>query len=134
MQKVLRVDFVRFAMVGSLGFAINFALLTLLFKFLGWPLFIAQVISAEIALAHNFIWHHHWTYKGHESSKSIGKLIVEFHITSWVAIVGSALLVSLFVHAFNMDYTIALVFSSAIGMLWNFAWTKMAIWKRAQET
>lgn len=133
MKRLVRIDFVRFGMVGALGFVINFLLLTLLFRVLDLPIFVAQILAAEVALFHNFIWHHHWTYKANNVSKNIWTLVVQFHITSWVAVVGSAALISLFVHTFGLDYIIALVLSSAIAMFWNFGWTKFVIWRHKGE-
>lgn len=129
MKRLLRIDFVRFCMVGALGFTINFLLLTLFFGVLGLPLFVSQVIAAEVALFHNFLWHNYWTYKSSKVHKSLGALVVQFHITSWVAVVGSAALISLLVHTFNVDYMVALVISSAAAMFWNFGWTKFVIWR-----
>src|SRR3990167_7331510 len=85
-----KIDFVRFCIVGTLGFIINFGLLTLLFKVLNLHIFIAQLISSEIALFNNFVLHHNWTYKGNMTNKSIKTLLVQFHASSWTAIIGSA--------------------------------------------
>lgn len=130
MHRLLKVDFVRFCMVGALGFLINFLLLTLLYKVLHSPLFIAQLIAAEVALFSNFLFHHHWTYKASKVRKTMTKLIVQFHLTSWVAIVGSALIVSFCVHSLHLTYIVALVISSASALLWNFAWSKFVIWRK----
>src|SRR3990167_3662561 len=92
-----KVDFVRFCIVGTLGFIINFALLTLLYKGLKMNVFIAQLISSELALFNNFILHHNYTYKD-RSSKSIRNLLIQFHVSSWTAIVGSAAIVTIAVH------------------------------------
>jgi len=128
-RRLVRIDFVRFCMVGALGFAINFLLLTLFFRILNLPVFVAQVLAAEVALFHNFLWHHHWTYKRNDVQKGIWALIVQFHVTSWVAVVGSAALISLFIHVFGLDYIYALILSSAIALFWNFGWTKFVIWR-----
>ncbi len=130
MQRLLRIDFVRFCLVGSLGFLINLALLTLFYKTLHSPLFVAQIIAAEIALFSNFMFHHHWTYKASKARKTISRLIVEFHLTSWVAVIGSALIVSFGVHALNLPYITALVLAASGAMLWNFGWSKFVIWRR----
>lgn len=123
-----KVDFVRFCIVGTLGFIINFALLTLLYKGLKMNVFIAQLISSELALFNNFILHHNYTYKD-RSSKSIKNLLIQFHVSSWTAIVGSAAIVTISVKSFHMHYLGALIIASAVGLLWNFAWTKFVIWR-----
>src|SRR3989344_3343817 len=128
-----KIDFVRFCIVGTLGFIINFGLLTLLFKVLNLHIFIAQLISSEIALFNNFVLHHNWTYKGNMTNKSIKTLLVQFHASSWTAIIGSAAIVALGVRVFHMNYIVALVIASAAGLLWNFGWTKFVIWRHHHE-
>lgn len=134
MNQLLKIDFVRFCLVGALGFVINYILLTLLYKILHSPLFLAQLVAAEVALFSNFIFHHHWTYKASKVRKTITTLIVQFHLTSWVAIVGSALIVSFCVRELGLNYGIALILSSAIALAWNFAWSKFVIWRKRDET
>lgn len=104
-------------------------MLTLLYKMLGWPPFIAQILAAEVALFNNFILHHNWTYKS-RSTQTIPALLTQFHLTYWVAILGSAIIVSLGVELFNLNYVIALTIASAAALFWNFSWTKYVIWRR----
>ncbi len=133
MKQVLRIDFVRFCLVGETGFIINFSLLTLLYKVFELPVFISQLVASEIALFSNFLLHHHWTYKHKKVTKTLPSLLWQFHITSWVAIVGSALLVSLAVHVLRLNYVLALMISSGVALLWNFLWTKLIIWRHEHE-
>jgi len=133
MRRLLKIDFVRFCLVGVLGFTINAALLSLLYKILHSPLFISQLIAAEIALFSNFLFHHHWTYKANGVRKTISKLIVQFHLTSWMAIIGSALLVSFGVHVLKLSYLVALMLASATALFWNFGWSKFVIWRRHSD-
>ncbi|MGD8373717.1 MAG: GtrA family protein [Candidatus Woesebacteria bacterium] len=133
MKQLLRVDFVRFCIVGATGFAANFIILTMLFKVFGWPIFIAQLVASEISLFSNFILHDRWTYKHKTVTKTISQLLIQFHISSWMAILGSALLVAFMVDRLNWSYVIALMVSSAIAMIWNFSWTKFVIWRNEQE-
>jgi len=133
MQKLLRHHFVRFCIVGMFGFLVNFVLLTVLYKGLHMHLFIAQLISSEVALFGNFILHHNWTYKGHVTRKSVGELLVQFHASSWAAIIGSALIVAGGVKFFHLHYFVALVIASAVALMWNFGWTKFVIWRHHHE-
>lgn len=127
-NRLLKIDFVRFCIVGALGFVINAALLTLLYKVVHSPLVIAQLIASEVALFTNFMFHHKWTYKASKVRKTITTLIVQFHLTSWMAIIGSVLMVTAGVHVLNLNYFAALVLSSAVALLWNFSWSKYVIW------
>ncbi len=129
MRKILKVDFVRFCIVGGIGFLVNFLLLTLLYKILSIPLFIAQLISAEIALFGNFLLHHNWTYKEKRSAKTVKTLLIQFHASSWAAILGTAIIVSVCVNHFKMDYIVALALAGVAALFWNFVWSKYVIWR-----
>ena len=133
MQRLLKVDFVRFCIVGVSGFVINFLLLTLLYKTFHSPLVLAQLAASEVALFSNFLFHHKWTYKASHVRKTITKLVVQFHVTSWVAIVGSVLMVTGGVKTLHLHYYVALVLSSAASLFWNFAWSKFVIWRSRSE-
>ncbi len=130
MQKILKIDFVRFCIVGTLGFVINFVILTLLYRKFHSPLFISQLIAAEIALFSNFMFHHHWTYKASKVRKTMTRLIVQFHLTSWVAVIGSAAIVSGGVHILHLHYAASLVLASGLAMVWNYGWSKFVIWRK----
>lgn len=125
---MLRVDFIRFCIVGGTGFVINTALLLVLTG-AHLPIFVAQLIGAEVALFSNFMLHHHWTYRSKRVHKSMGQLLVQFHATSWPAIIGSTLMVSAGVKFLHLDKMVALVISSVIALLWNFVWSKFVIWR-----
>lgn len=129
LQKLLKIDFVRFCIVGTSGFIINAVLLTILNKDLHSP-FVTQLIAAEIALFSNFLFHHHWTYKANKTRKTISTLIIQFHATSWVAIVGSTFLVTIGILYLHLAPVVALAISSAVVLFWNFGWSKFVIWRK----
>jgi len=129
----LKVDFVRFCIVGGLGFVINFIILVVLAHIANIPVFIAQLIGAEIALFSNFMLHNNWTYKSRKSKKSFTTLLTQFHATSWPAILGSSLMVSLGVNVVHLTKLVALGISSMIALLWNFAWSKYVVWRTITE-
>jgi putative flippase GtrA len=127
-KRLLQIDFVRFCIVGASGFVINAVLLLLLKKDIH-STFVAQLIAGEVALFSNFLFHHNWTYKASKARKAMSKLIVQFHMTSWIAIVASAALVTIGVHSFHMKPVVALAGSSALSLFWNFGWSKFVIWR-----
>lgn len=130
MKRILRVDFVRFCLVGGTGFAINLGLLTLFYKHLGLPIFIAQALASEISLFNNFILHHRWTYKHKSINKTLGELVWQFHVTSWTAILGSSLFMSGAIAILKINYVIALIASSVLALFWNFFSTKYIVWRQ----
>lgn len=131
--RLLKIDFVRFCIVGGTGFTINFIILAGLTHFAGLPVVFAQFIGAEIALFSNFMLHHHWTYKHHKVEKTKGNLIIQFHATSWPAIIGSTLMVSGGVKFLHLDKFVALVMSSLIALVWNFGWSKFVVWRDVSD-
>jgi len=133
MRKALRFDFVRFCLVGALGFILNFLLLTLFFRILDWPILLAQLLASEISLFSNFLLHDRWTYKRNNVTKSLRRLIIEFHATSWMAVIGSSLLITFGVHVLDLNYVVALAISSAIVLMWNFTWTKFYVWRHEKN-
>lgn len=128
-EHLLKIDFVRFCIVGGTGFVINFVILTLLHKVLHLPIFMSQLVGAEIALFSNFMLHHNWTYKNKKVKKTIPNLLVQFHATTWPAIIGSAAMVDAGVRFLHLSNLIALAASSAVALLWNFFWSKYVIWR-----
>ena len=128
-ELLLKLEFIRFCIVGGLGFVINFILLIVLAKAFNLSIVLAQLIGAEIALGTNFILHHNWTYKAHHVTKNLKSLIVQFHVTTWPAILGSTAMVSLGVDVFHMSKFFALVISSLVSLMWNFVWSKFVIWR-----
>lgn len=128
-RHLLRIDFVRFCIVGGTGFVINLILLVFLHNLLGVAVFVAQLIAAEVALFSNFLLHHHWTYRDKHVTKSIPVLLAQFHASSWPAIIGSALMVTAATEILHFNTLLALIMSSAIALFWNFAWSKYVIWR-----
>jgi dolichol-phosphate mannosyltransferase len=131
--RLLKIDFVRFCIVGGTGFVINFIILVTLTKAFHVHVFAAQSIGAEIALFSNFMLHHNWTYKHHKVEKRKHHLLVQFHLTSWPAILGSASMVTAcekFLHFNNLS---ALAVSSVVALVWNFLWSKYIIWRKVTD-
>jgi putative flippase GtrA len=127
--RLLKVEFIRFCIVGVTGFIINFILLYILNGVFGLYIVLAQLIGAEVALFSNFIMHHNWTYKHHKVEKTKHRLIMQFHLTTWPAILGSVAMVSVSVKVFHLSNFVALIISSVISLFWNFVWSKYVIWR-----
>jgi putative flippase GtrA len=131
--RLLKIDFIRFSIVGGTGFTINFIILVLLNRVLGVHIFIAQLIGAEIALFSNFMLHDKWTYKHHKVKKKKHRLLVEFHMTTWPAILGSALMVTGSEKLLKFDNLAALAVSSLVSLVWNFLWSKYVVWRNVTD-
>jgi putative flippase GtrA len=112
LERLLKIEFIRFCIVGGTGFVINLILLLLLHKALGINIFVSE-----------------WIYKAHKVEKTLTNLLVQFHLTSWPAIIGSALMVTGGEKLLHLSNVVALVVSSVIALLWNFVWSKFVVWR-----
>ncbi len=132
-KRLLKIDFVRFCIVGGTGFVINLIILTVFHQAFSMSIFFAQLIAAEIALFSNFILHHNWTYKSHKVKKTVPMLLIQFHATSWPAILGSAIMVTICEQVLGFNELLSLITSSLIALLWNFGWSKYVVWRKVTE-
>lgn len=127
--RLLKLDFIRFCIVGGLGFIINLSILSLLHKGLGLNIFISQLLGSEVALFCNFILHDKWTYKKSTHRKTKVNLVAQFHATTWPAIIGSSLMVGTLVKLLHFNSILALVCASLTALGWNYFWSKYIIWR-----
>jgi len=51
-----------FTAVGVLGFVVQLGALHALTAYAGWPWLAATLVSVELAVLHNFLWHERWTW------------------------------------------------------------------------
>jgi putative flippase GtrA len=81
--------FVRFNVVGALGFALQLTVLAML-EHAGWPVLLATLVAVEAAVLHNFGWHERWTWADQRAGTRVGRLS-RFHVTNGViSLVGNA--------------------------------------------
>ncbi len=130
-----RTRFVRFTVVGSLGFVVDFVSFNLLTYLVSMPPLVASALAFVAAVTSNFYWNRHWTYPD-SRSKAITRQLSEFFAVNAMglllrtlifATVQTPLLVSF--SRFSMSYSLPLGFLAhnlalavAVGvvMFWNF--------------
>lgn len=128
--RALKIDFVRFGVVGTVGFLITAVGLRVLHGVFGLHITLATLISSELGLLSNFVFHQNWTYSHVDHShKSLAMKFFHFHMSSWSGVVLITLLESLGVKVFHLNYMTSLVFAAGITMFWNFFWTKYYIFR-----
>ncbi|RME08059.1 MAG: GtrA family protein [Anaerolineae bacterium] len=89
---VERTRFVKFAIVGSVGALVDFAVFNLLANLLGVHPVLASVISFSVAVVSNFTWNRLWTYPD-SRSKPLGRQFAEFAL---VNLIGGAIRTPIF--------------------------------------
>jgi putative flippase GtrA len=83
--------FVRFNLVGIVGFGLQLALLLALER-AGVPIALATLIAVEAALLHNFAWHERWTWAGLAGGTRAGRL-GRFHVSNGlISLAGNAVM------------------------------------------
>ena len=80
-----RTRFVKFAVVGSIGFFVDFAVYNLLGISFGVPALWAQVVSFSVAVVSNFILNRIWTFPD-SRSRPVGNQLFQFVIVSLVGL------------------------------------------------
>jgi putative flippase GtrA len=85
--------FLRFNVVGAVGFALQLTVLAMLER-AGWPVVLATLVAVEAAVLHNFAWHERWTWAEQPTGTRVGRLS-RFHVTNGViSLVGNATITS----------------------------------------
>ena len=69
-----RNRFIKFAIVGSIGALVDFAVFNMLTKLLAVNPVVASVISFTVAVLNNFTWNRYWTYPDSRSKAMTNQL------------------------------------------------------------
>jgi putative flippase GtrA len=110
-----------FVAVGVLGFLLQIAALHLLTSYAGWWWLPATLLSVELAIVHNFLWHERWTWIDRVAMNRLPRL-ARFHVANGlVSIAGNTLLMAWLVGILRLPTipanTIAVVATSLVNFL-----------------
>jgi dolichol-phosphate mannosyltransferase len=124
-------SFVKFLIVGSVGFIINTVVLEF-GVFIGFHPAAGSIAGAELAIVSNFFLNNAWTFrerKIHESNRFMKFL--QFNTTSLGAILLQAGSVYLGTHLYGVsEYRLFYLFGIFMGLLWNYTMYSRVIWQR----
>lgn len=126
--KLINKEIIRFLFIGGVGFIVNFLSLTLFYNILRLPIFIADLISAEIALVSTFIGYNFWVFLNHHH-RSIKNKFLKFQFSAGIAIILNVLTVSILVRYVHLYYGFALVTGTLVGLVWNYTLNKKIIFR-----
>ena len=85
--------FIRFNIVGVMGFAVQLTTLAALHS-MGVPIPAAACLAVEAAILHNFFWHERWTWPGLVAGGRAARL-VRFHLSNGlISLSGNAVMTS----------------------------------------
>jgi putative flippase GtrA len=111
-----------FAAVGALGFVVQLGVLAVLTSFARWTWLPATLVSVELAVIHNYIWHERWTWNERRGRPTLSLArLVRFHIANGLAsTAGNVLLMWLLVALAGMPPVPANVVAVALMSALNF--------------
>ena len=118
------IHFIRFNIVGILGFALQASALFVL-THNPYPIgyLLATAVAVELAVLNNFVWHQRWTWKDRPSATTGETLrrLAKFNITNGVvSITGNLVLMSILVGRLGLPITGANVASVVACSICNF--------------
>ncbi|MBN1259885.1 MAG: GtrA family protein [Anaerolineae bacterium] len=128
--------FLKFAVVGAIGAVVDFGILYLLHRVVGWNIVLSNTLSFTCAVISNFTWNRYWTYPDSRSKPIVSQLGQFFvvNILGWAINTGllsllrlplTGLTQSLFTSidpelAYTIGYNGAKVIATGVVMFWNF--------------
>lgn len=134
-NKVERTRFLKFMVVGTIGFVVDFSVFNLCRSGLGIPPEVSSVISFIVAVISNFTFNRHWTYPDSRSKPIVGQLM-QFGVVNVIGLVirttifalinqpladlAGDVLLDISVPGYVIGENIALAIVVVIVMFWNF--------------
>jgi len=133
-------SFIKYVLVGGSGFIIDFGLSYLMIERVHtqFPVWLATIMSAEVAIIWNFIWNNYWTFshkkvghKSHEFLTSLGK----FNIVALGSILIQAGLIELCVRSFGRSfwYIYKIAILGFIIIPYSYVLYNRVIWKGGRQ-
>lgn len=114
--------FIKYAIVGVLGTAIDLGALYLLVEYALMDVILASVLSFLLAVVNNFLLNKAWTFRN--KSKNYRKLFIKFLIVSLVGLLLTIFCMQLLVNVAHIWYMLAKVITSLVVLSWNFLGNK----------
>ena len=123
--------FLKFAVVGTIGFIIDFGLLTVFKEFFGFPTVVANTLSFCAAVVSNFTLNRYWTYPD-SRSKKLSSQLSQFLAVSVIGLLLNDTIVLLLEHPFQAlldttftflplsGYIPAKVIATIVVLFWNY--------------
>ncbi len=129
--------FLKFAIVGAIGAAVDFGVLNLMVIGFGWTKFFANLLSVSCAVLSNFTWNRLWTFpesRERPLHTQFGQFVlvnlVGLAINQFVFLSSDALVFSRFFDP-PLDYNLAKAAAIVVVLFWNFGanrlWTYRGI-------
>ena len=124
MPRGLSLRWLKFNLVGAIGFGVQLAVLALLVGGLRMNYLLATALAVEVAVLHNFVWHELYTWRDRTRQAPGGTLgrLLRFNLTTGtLSVVGNLVIMRVLVGRLGMNYLAANVLTILACSLANFA-------------
>jgi putative flippase GtrA len=122
-----------FNTVGAAGLVVQVAIVALLVHGCGWHYLVATAIAVEVAVVHNFAWHHRWTWKDRPagSRRSVTYRFIRFQMLNGaISLAGNLLVMTVMTGLLGADPVRANVVAVGACALLNFAAGETIVFRR----
>jgi putative flippase GtrA len=127
--------FMKFGVVGTSGFLIDFAVLNLLLFGVGLPPWLANACSFVVAVTNTFTWNRLWTFP-ESRRRPVSRQMGQFFLVNLVglginqlAFLGSHALIWQHLLVPALAWNLAKATASAIALFWNFSANRLWTWR-----
>ncbi|WP_343557475.1 GtrA family protein [Sphingobacterium sp.] len=112
------LKFVRFGIVGSIGFVIDFSITYLLKEKLKVNKFVANSFGFSLAVINNYLLNRYWTFQNY--SPNVLKEFTLFFLACLIGLLLNNIVLYLLNEKANLSFYVAKIGSVFVVMLWNF--------------
>jgi len=122
-------EFIRFAVVGGSGVAVNMGLLFLLTRYAGLRLEIASPIAIEVSILTNFTLNNLWTFRKRNAEINVPRRLWRYHLVTGLAGVVNYIILLLLVKVMGWNEFISNLIGIGVGMVINFTLNSLWTWR-----
>ena len=122
-MNLMKVRWLKFTAVGTIGFIVQLASLWMLTNHLHFHYLAGTIVATELAILLNFFNHEWWTWSDRPAAgrQEIVRRFVRFHVANGaMSLAGGALLMPLLIELGHMHYLIANVLTVGVCSVANF--------------
>jgi len=131
MSRRLALRWLQFNTVGAIGIGVQLAALTALKGWLGLHYLLATALAVEIAVLHNFAWHHHWTWRERRAGpRETLRRLLRFNLTTGaLSIFSNLILMRLLAGWLGLHYLVANAIAIAATSVANFLLSEFLVFE-----
>jgi putative flippase GtrA len=121
-------QFLKFAVVGTIGAGVDFGILTTLVELFHVNLYAANTVSFTVAVLSNYLWNSFWTFG--DQPKQHGRQLVQFFAVSIIGwCINQGILFFFYdivgLHVLRFGYLAAKALATIVVLFWNFVANKL---------